>query len=295
MNNNIYVLYHAQCTDGTGAKFAALDGLEKLHAKDKVKPNIQAIAVNYNQPMPDMVPGSTVYIVDFSYKRAELLQLRTDHKKVVVIDHHKTAQEELKGLSDCIFDMNKSGAVLTWEYFHDIKKDPVPKVLLHVQDRDLWKFEMDRTKAVHAGLSLLAGKMQGWKQCCKSEISFNRLVMKGAAIEQYNSMKVEQATNKIRKIRWENYDVGVYNSPDLQSEIGNAIYSECREEDLSPKYHFGMVYCITNENKVLFSLRSRGDIDVSEIAKKYGGGGHKAAAGFSGTLDQLVSILNSTK
>lgn len=34
------------------------------------------------------------------------------------------------------------------------------------------------------------------------------------------------------------------------------------------------------DGKFQFSLRSRGDIDVSEIAKKFGGGGHKNAAGF---------------
>ena len=44
---------------------------------------------------------------------------------------------------------------------------------------------------------------------------------------------------------------------------------------------FGACYFEVEQNRFQYSLRSRGDFDVSEIAKKFGGGGHKNAAGFT--------------
>ena len=43
---------------------------------------------------------------------------------------------------------------------------------------------------------------------------------------------------------------------------------------------FGCVYWFNGENWI-YSLRSNGDFDVSEIALKYGGGGHCNAASFT--------------
>ncbi len=50
--------------------------------------------------------------------------------------------------------------------------------------------------------------------------------------------------------------------------------------ELSEGHPFAAVYVETSTD-IIWSLRSRGDFDVSEIAKKFGGGGHKNAAGFT--------------
>ncbi len=49
----------------------------------------------------------------------------------------------------------------------------------------------------------------------------------------------------------------------------------------------------TQGNHYRVSLRSKGEVDVGAIAKKYGGGGHKNAAGCSvdGPIDELRNIL----
>jgi oligoribonuclease NrnB/cAMP/cGMP phosphodiesterase (DHH superfamily) len=75
-----------------------------------------------------------VYILDFSYDEETLRNL---YKKVevVVLDHHKTAEKDLKDLSFAKFDMNKSGAMMAWEYFHPEKE--VPLMIRYIQDRDL--------------------------------------------------------------------------------------------------------------------------------------------------------------
>ena len=68
---------------------------------------------------------------------------------------------------------------------------------------------------------------------------------------------------------------------ELTSEVGHIIAHE---------YGIGMVWWFDHETQMAnVSLRSVGDHDVSKIAVKYGGGGHRAASGF--TID-LMSLLD---
>jgi len=276
MMNNIYVLYHAHCTDGTGSKYAAWK---------KFKNNAKYIAVNYGQPLPEMIPNSEVYILDFSYPRDVLEELMKAHSKVVVLDHHKTAEEALRGLPCCTFDMHKSGCVLAWEYFHP--GISVPSLLLDIQDRDLWLFKRDNSKSIHAGLVTYKGDMDYWDEAVEIYEIYEHLVRSGNTILLVQNLKVESAVkHKVKVINFLGYKVGVTNSTDFASEIGNGI---C----LSPehKVDFALVYAITTDNEALCSLRSLPEFDVSAVAKKFGGGGHKNAAGFRVSLETLNDIL----
>lgn len=276
MKTNIYVLYHAHCTDGTGSKYAAW----KKFGKDA-----KYIAVNYGKPVPEMEPKSEVYILDFSYPRNVLEGLQAVHEKVVVLDHHKTAEEALKGLKCCHFDMHKSGCVLAWEYFHpDVA---VPELLLDIQDRDLWHFKRPTSKATHAGLSLLEGDMESWGQAVKWPVYYKQITFNGDLLLKREALIIKSAIkSKIKQIEFCGYKCGITNSTDLASEIGNAI---CVDKKLN--VDFAVVYCITSEDDVLLSLRSAGDFDVSEIAKKFGGGGHKNASGARVSIETLAEIL----
>ncbi len=287
MNDNlIYVLYHAHCTDGTGAKYAAWK---------KFKDSAVYKAVQYGKPVPDMVPGSEVYIVDFSYPRDVLEELQSVHKSVVVLDHHKTAEEALKGCPGCTFDMNKSGCVLAWEHFHP--DEPVPMLLQNIQDRDIWKFELRNSKEVHAGLQLLKGDMHKWDLAAADpnkpiplgthQFRYHWIVENGRTLLQKQDMTVEAAVKgKVKVIDFAGYKCGITNYTDLASEIGNAI---CLDRDLN--VDFALVYCITKDDDVLCSLRSIGDFDVTKIAGKFGGGGHQKAAGCKISVETLCKIL----
>jgi hypothetical protein len=85
---------------------------------------------NAGKPPPD-VTGLDVAIVDFSYKRPVMIELARKAKSILVLDHHKTAEAEL--IEPCPgievhFDMNRSGAVMAWEYFHPGVPASVPAV-----------------------------------------------------------------------------------------------------------------------------------------------------------------------
>ena len=54
---------------------------------------------------------------------------------------------------------------------------------------------------------------------------------------------------------------------------------------------YALIWYVSQDNKVKCSLRSNGDYDVSAIAKAFGGGGHKNAAGFETDIDTLMGWI----
>lgn len=176
-----YVLYHGGCYDGFGAALAAW-----LHFQ-KSDPNAVYMPVNYGKPPPTLQPGSVVYILDFSYPANVLLEMAHELEKVVVLDHHATAEKDLSleafkealNLSDMVmvdgdshgdmnrilniflkFDMTRSGAMLAWEYFHPGK--PAPLLIQYLQDRDLWHFKMVNSRAISAFLQTKEMRFETW-------------------------------------------------------------------------------------------------------------------------------------
>ncbi len=276
MSKNIYVLYHAHCTDGTGSKYAAWK---------KFGSNAKYIAVQYGKPMPELEPGSEIYIVDFSYPKATLEALNAQHASVVVLDHHKTAEADLKDLPYCHFNMDKSGCVMAWEYFHpDVA---VPNLLLDIQDRDLWLFKRPNSKAVHAGLQLLDGHMADWDLAAIDSGHYVGLVNSGMTLLKRQDKAVKSAVDhKVKVVHFSGCKCGLINANDLSSEIGAGIYN-------CPKLavDFALVYAITKDDEVLLSFRSKGEFDVSALAQKFGGGGHKNAAGAVIGIETLCKII----
>jgi len=217
--------------------------------------------------------GADVTLVDFSYKRDTLLELKERHPHLMVIDHHKTAEEDLAGLENTHFDMEHSGAVLAWHYWHG--REPVPKLLLYVEDRDLWKKELPESEEFTAGLRSFEKDFEVWDSLVRGDV-YQLLTQDGRAILRYINQQVDHIVNS--KARWgkvKEYVVPMVNSPILQSEIAHKL---CKVEQGCP---FAVVYHDRSDGLREFSLRSLPGFDVSEVAKVMGGGGHENAAGFT--------------
>ena len=69
-----------------------------------------------------------------------------DANSLLIIDHHITAQNDLIEIpnENKIFDMNHSGAYLTWKYM--FSDDNIPMLIRYIEDRDLWKHEVPDSK-----------------------------------------------------------------------------------------------------------------------------------------------------
>lgn len=261
-----YVLYHGGCYDGFGAAWSAWRALGDT---------AEYIPVTYGSPPPleRIDPISTVYVVDFSYPREQMLGLYHHVSGIRVLDHHKTAEKELEGFDFCTFDMNRSGAMLAWNYFHP--KDDAPPLIQYVQDRDLWRFVLPHSREITAWLCSYPMHFGDWEQCHEYLCgSLESVALEGAAILRFQS---EMVSVMCRQATWR--DIGglrvpVANATVFFSEVGDEL---CKQNPGAP---FAAYYMDRGDGKRQWGLRSRNGFDVSEIATMYGGGGHPAAAGF---------------
>ncbi len=295
---NTRILYHANCTDGQGAALAAW--LVFGDAGATYTP------VRYGDAPPADLDGADVFILDFSYPRDTLTDIARRAHKLVILDHHKTAAEDLDGFADdahpcpvtVVFDMNKSGAALAWEFFHgpnlighilDMEnangvlawerfRDPcTPQLIAHIQDRDLWKFELPGTNDIIRGLQLHPD-WRTWSDYILRPDLIQELEREGHAINKYLQIQAEKIVQH-PPIRWilGPEPVPVYNVPKF---LTSDVLHLALERWPDAPYAVGWT---DDGDRRIYSLRSRqgSDVDVSALAKRHGGGGHKHAAGFT--------------
>lgn len=275
-NKKIYILYHGPtCCDGFGSAYAAWKFF-------KDKKNVVYVPVNYNDnsrlSLNDF-KDNDVYIIDFSYPKEKLLSIKSIANKIVVLDHHKTAKEQLSDLDFTYFDIEKSGAMLSWEYFN--KNKPAPNIIKYIQDKDLWKWNLPYSKEINAVIqSLDITNVKTFLDFDfyeeKIKNSFEDIVSEGKSILRCIDQNVNLAIERgvvFKTIK--EHSVPAVNTVLFESEIGNKLL------DLYPQSPFSATFFSVNNKEEKWSLRSRGDFDVSSIAKLYGGGGHMSAAGFT--------------
>lgn len=274
------IIYHANCLDGFGAAYAAWRHFSEQGTEAEYLP------ASHGDAPPDC-SGREVYIVDFSYKRPLLKQICAQALRVTILDHHISAQEDLAGLElehdnlQVVFDMERSGAVLSWAHFHD--GEP-PLLLRHVQDRDLWRFELEGTNAINTALMSYPFSFERWHQAADSAEALAALRGEGETINRFRNQMIEQY--KLRAVIGEiaGQRVPVVNAP-------HAIISELLGQ-LAEGHPFAAGYQDKGDKRS-WSLRSskQGGADVAKIAEQFGGGGHRNAAGFHTRLPPTLLQL----
>jgi len=254
------VLYHANCTDGMGAAYAAW---KLLGSK------AEYIPCHHGEDPPD-VTGRNVACLDYAFPNAVTKQMIEDANSLIIIDHHKSAMVDLHDVSNAIFDMKHSGAILAWNFFHPGKEPP--KFLNYIEDRDLWKWELPYSREFSASFDMVPFDFDEFDTFCDDSV-FDDAIKRGSYILAYSKTVVKKICDKAVKREFEDKSVMIVNSSHWMSEIGNRLSQEC---------DFAVVWFFDHASRqTIVSLRSFHDsVDVSEVAKKFGGGGHKKAAGF---------------
>jgi oligoribonuclease NrnB/cAMP/cGMP phosphodiesterase (DHH superfamily) len=268
------VIYHKNCVDGFGAAWA-------FHTlKERDYGDVEYVAAQYGDSIPPRIEFTDVYILDFSYSREILHNICKYANKVVVLDHHKTAQETLENWKDkpenleIEFDMNRSGAGITWDYFSIPNNRPA--LIDYIEDRDLWRFKLHASKEISAFIRNQKTTFSYYDSAARSLLTnLNDSAQIGYELLQQESRYHESIINECtRKIVIAGETGLVCNCPGFfASEVGNLLASKSGT--------FGATYYHDSTDSVRFSLRSIGDFDVSRLAKIFGGGGHKNAAGFT--------------
>lgn len=401
MMSKVLCVYHAGCADGLGAAWAVHKALG---------PDVEFVSAKYGDlPPRESCPvcngtgagdyscsaGCTdclgtgflgplhlnrnVLIVDFSYPLDVLRAMAAEARSVLVLDHHKTAQEDLQnpaviclddlsaskerssdsmissnqvtgasrwsrtvgnsGISQplmnfsnwidycgdelrgddsnlaAIFDMDRSGAGLTWDYLHPGVSRP--RIIDLIEDRDLWKFKFgDESRAFHAVLASydwtdLPGMFQFLNECSfGNEIVDPNKARAIATQEGYAILRAQQQAAAAavaasrRTIKIADHVVPCANvPPSMASDAGHLL---CQQDWLAG--WFSATYYDGSDGRRHFSLRSpSGGADVGQIAKgvaehfnwlvaenfkdfhyewsgTFAGGGHAHAAGFDAPL-----------
>ena len=211
--------------------------------------------------------------------------------------------EKQIGNHTVIHDNDQSGAMLAWRFFHPGTE--VPMLIQHIDDYDRWQFKLDGSKEFHAALnSYKPWSFEQWRGiflCGLFEKETWRVpeefYMEGAALLRAHNQNVQAALKQARQcaIRWFDGEVDGHPAVNVFSGLAcNApsfLASDLGHELANKSGTFGLVWSMAGDGQIHCSLRSNGDYDVSTIAKAFGGGGHRNAAGFSTDIDTLMSWL----
>jgi len=289
--NKATVIYHS----------ADYDGIFCREIAKKFLPDAKLIGWNFGDPKIPMPEGDgKVYILDLSPDCLEDGPTFGAHgDRIVWIDHHKTSIDQwgssLRGLRiDGV-----AACRLAWQWFAGtagVRPNLIPKesyiervaeeplAVRLAGEFDIWDKRDERAETFQYGLRTY-------------EPYFERLLSSDIAISQSEAFKVldsgypaqkyaqaidaDLVTHRSYRLKWEGLDFIVLNTGRFNSLTFAALDKPETGHDALLGYMFnGKVWTVS-----LYHANHRKDIDLSEIAKKHGGGGHKGACGF--TCEQL--------
>lgn len=279
------IIYHANCPDGFGSAW----WLGRALGEHDKHPGF------YDQPPPDCT-GRDVFMVDFCYKAAELRQIKAQSATLTIFDHHASQiaevdaagirrlhemgtysdLSELGGLDPCVavFDLHHSGVGLVGRHVRRWRGWNPPDWFANIEDRDLWHFEEQRTKAVFAAVTSRPYTDEAWDEML--DMTASDLAREGAGIERYR----QQLLAATLETAWQG-QLGPFEAVWMAAcpyAICSDVASELAKRDPT---RFAATFVQYDRGRK-YSLRSTAEgLDVSEIAKRLDatGGGHPHAAG----------------
>ena len=267
------VIYHGMCMDGIAAAWCFWK-----HWKDAMDyhPGV------YGQNPPD-VTGRVVYLVDFSYPAKTIIAMSRVAERIVILDHHDTLLRDLNEIGretvnvftdDCT--KLYSGCLIAWKYTQNlvVRADPLPLVMAHIQDYDLWLHALNDTKEVVAGIKSYPQSIEAYDKLMDLDlVGVTMLKERGKIlVDQFEADMGAILSMTKREMMIGDDIVPVCNA--------NGHYASYLGNLLCEGVPFAATYYDTALGRV-FSLRSSPEgKDVSKIARLYGGGGHVHAAGF---------------
>lgn len=285
------VIYHDNCMDKMGAAWAFHRLAGHLFAE------VEYIPARYGNPPPVLASNpdqDILYILDFSFPRETLKWMCQGFAAVVLLDHHKTAEADLTHWEDqptnlqIEFDMSRSGAGITWDYFSKGTGKRRPEIIDYIEDRDLWRFKKYCSKEVNAFIAAHPLLLDAYTEIHNTlESQLYTCSQIGAYLLKAHDKNVQTCIKSSkRRIFVDGIEGLVCNcSPMFASDVGNILAVESGT--------FGATFYQNSDGDFNVSLRSipSSPVDVSALAKAFGGGGHRNAAGF--TVREIVDNVGS--
>jgi hypothetical protein len=281
---NPLVIYHGPtCPDGFASALAAwlfYEGKAEFLGLDHG--NVSSVA--------DLPPldGRAVYILDFSFSAQILRDVEERAAKLVLLDHHKSAAEQLTGFACRCgvvhFDMTKSGSRLAWEFFQPSK--PLPDLVRFIEDRDIWAWQFPESAAFLAALDMEPFDFAHWAVMAAFDTGqVASFMARGQAMdEKFNKLAADIADGA-QPICFNGQHGLMANAPGIfHSEVGDMLSRKSGS--------FALLWCVSKEGVVKAGLRSQRDFDCIALARSMGGGGHAQACGFKMGKERLPELLS---
>lgn len=288
-NNKVFdvYVYHDKCMDGLTAVAIA------LQARGEDDGEYLAIAGSYGKEIDlKKFKDKRVCFLDFSVGKARMLQILDVAKQVTVIDHHISVYKELTEIEldgfKYVYDVNKSGAQLAWDYFIGTEESYFVAL---IGDRDIWTKRFADADVLNLALRVENHSLEQMCEFIKNMLEFHdtrdvginsvypgtrELIDKGYTYKKYHDMIIEQiASHAYFALLDDGTPTMKVNCPQgFVSEVGQYLYN--RHEKVAWMYTVG-------KDQTYHSLRvsDNSDYDASVYAKSKGGGGHKKACGWS--------------
>lgn len=278
-------IYHIADHDGKGSA-----AIVKYANKE-----CELLGYNYDQEIPydEIAKHDKIVICDISFPMEYMFQLHAE-KDLTWIDHHASAISQYDEYLEKVGGLGIKGAraigtaaiELTWGYFFPDK--PVPEGVHLLALNDLFDLRDKRVRPFEFAFQALGVNRpydKVWKDLFEGRTDIDLMVEKGNAILSYikhrdyrlvRNMAFEGTYNGLRYI--------AANMPQAGSDFFESL-------DNIKNYDFMVSFSLNKRNRWNLSFRSTtDDVNVSEIAAAFGGGGHRRASGASG-LEVLPEFL----
>lgn len=279
-----------------------LDGYCSGAICKKKYPDAELIGYDYGQPFPyDEIPaGQPIIIVDVSLPMPDMFELhKYSNYQLTWIDHHISAIKDYKdwcehsveytdGFLTAILENGIVACEGAWKYLFPDKSMPETVELLG-------KYDTWRNDDIEDWNSYILPFQYGMRMNVKSADDFPQWLLEtdtdgavqkikdlGLVILEYQREQNAMSMKKAFPIQFEKLCIIACNSGG-----GSTAFDSVWDEE---KYDAMMSFKFDG-NKWIFSLYTTKDINLSVIAKKYGGGGHAKACGFSLTTEQLINNI----
>jgi len=259
------ILYHGDCPDGFGGAYAAWK---------KFGDAAEYLPVKHGRPAPEGLAGAHLYFIDFIYKKEVMDRIVNQAASVIVLDHHGGVRDVVEQMPQFTYDANRSGATIAWTHFHPEK--PVPTLLTYVEDGDLYRFKLPDSRALIAYLYAEPFEFSVWDQLATDLEEADKrakMIETGTIYRKHSDSIVAELATDAKLVRFEGHEV--YFAPTLSifsSDLGNLLARKRGPFALAVQ---------ARPDGLRVSLRGVGEVNLAELAQKYGGNGHPNASAFS--------------
>jgi oligoribonuclease NrnB/cAMP/cGMP phosphodiesterase (DHH superfamily) len=296
ITNFDYVIYHINCSDGISSAWVT-----SLVNDKAIK--IGCIAGKNPANDIEIFRNNILLFCDISPTPEYTEELLRINAKIIVIDHHKAALDNIEKYSNSISiirhdDKEKSGCILTWEYFFPDRE--IPWFLRYISDRDTWSWKLENSKEINAALFedrhiTQEGLEKLYNSSNQNEDRIN-ISARGKSIEAFKKQITDKFVKAAIPCKYKDYNIWIYNClPEYRSDVGNLLLNrEITINDNKIKPDFSVSWYFNFPKEYWLSLRSDDTkVDVCEIAKEIAsnGGGHRNAAGVTIDQSQFIEIF----